>query len=165
MTSEVIIYTDGGSEPNPGSGGWGAILLFEGKNGKNEKEISGNEVLTTNNRMEITAMLEGLKVLKYPCHVTIYTDSRYLKGAVGTWNRGKPVGSGWIVDWRTRGWRRKKGTLLNIDLWKEMWDLCEKQDSIRMKWIPGHSDDHYNDRCDVLATEARLQLSKSKSTM
>ena len=160
--SEVTIYTDGGCDPNPGSGGWAAILLYKQNDTIIEKEISGNLLITTNNRAEITAMLEGLKALKHPCHVTVYTDSQYLKGAIGTWNNGKPVGSGWIVDWRARGWRRKKGALLNTDLWKEMWDCCKKQSSIRMKWIRGHNEDHYNDRCDVLATKARLQLPKSR---
>ncbi len=159
LKAEVVIYTDGGAEPNPGQGGWGAILLFEVEGKRHERELSGNAHQTTNNRMEITAMLEGLKALKRPCNVLVYTDSQYLKGSVGYWNRGKPVRpTGWMVSWKARGWRRKDAPLLNDDLWKEMWKLCELQKSIQMKWVKGHSEDHYNERCDVLATEARLQL-------
>lgn len=164
LKSEVVIYTDGGCDPNPGPGGWGAILLFQNKNGHHEKEISGNAKETTNNRMEVTAMIESLKTLKRPCNVIVYTDSQYLKNAVGSWNNGHPIKvTGWIVNWKNRGWRRKEGALLNVDLWQTMWELCQEQKSIRMKWVRGHSEDHYNDRCDALATEARNRLTGSPS--
>lgn len=159
QTAEVVIYTDGGACPNPGFGGWGAVLLFENKEQTHQKEISGGAVDTTNNRMEITAMIEGLRALKRPCHVAVYTDSQYLKNAVGSWNKGTPVRpTGWIVNWEKRGWRRKEGELLNVDLWQAMWDLCGIQKSIKMFWVRGHSDHYYNERCDELATEARIDI-------
>lgn len=158
LKAEVVIYTDGGAEPNPGPGGWGAILLFENQGKRHERELSGQITeTTTNNRMEIIAMLEGLKALKRSCHVMVYTDSQYLKGGIGNWNKGKPVQpTGWCVNWKSRGWKRKDGPLLNPDLWKELWVACERHKSICMKWIKGHSEDYYNDRCDNLATKARL---------
>lgn len=157
LPTEVVIYTDGGAEPNPGPGGWGAILLYEDAEGRRaEREIKGRDDDTTNNRMEIVAMLEGLRALKRPVNVTVITDSKYLKNSIGNWNDGKPCQpKGWVVGWRGNGWRRKDGALKNVDLWKALWTECEKQKSVRMRWVRGHSGDHYNERCDVLATEAR----------
>jgi ribonuclease HI len=158
LPTEVVIYTDGGAEPNPGPGGWGAILLYEDAEGKrHEREIKGHADATTNNRMEILAMLEGLRALKRPANVTVYTDSQYLKNSIGNWDSGKPIKpGGWIVGWRNNGWDKKtKGPLKNVDLWKELWSECEKQKRIHMRWIKGHSGDHYNERCDILAYEGR----------
>ena len=158
LPTEVVIYTDGGVEPNPGRGGWAAILICD-KNGKrHEKEITGSEENTTNNRMEILAMLEGLKSLKKPVEATVYTDSQYLQKSIGNWLNGKPVkGTGWIVGWRSNDWSKKtKGDLKNTDLWIKLWIECERHKSIQVRWVRGHSGDHYNERCDILATEARL---------
>lgn len=156
---EVTIYTDGGSEPNPGKGGWGAVLLYENATGRHEKEISGAANNATNNRMEIMAMLEALKALKRPCHVLVITDSEYLKYAVGRWRDGAPSKPpGWIATWHKLGWRRHKGALKNVDLWQEMWELCARQKSIKMKWVRAHDGDHYNERCHDLATIARCGL-------
>lgn len=102
-------------------------------------------------------MLEGLRALSRPVEVTIYTDSKYLKNSIGNWNNGKPIQpTGWIVNWKQRGWRRKEGALKNVDLWKALWGECEKQKSVRMRWVRGHSGDYYNERCDALAVNARL---------
>lgn len=157
LPTEVVIYTDGGVEPNPGPGGWGAILLHEDEKGnRHEKELTGAAKHTTNNRMEITAMLEGLKALKRPLTVTVYTDSQYLKNSIGNWNQGKPI-NGWVIGWKNNGWVKKtKGELKNIDLWKALWTECKRHKSITMRWVKGHSGDHYNERCDILAVEARL---------
>lgn len=160
IKAEVIIYTDGGAQPNPGPGGWGCVLLRYINKERIEKEISGNSNQTTNNRMEITAVIEGLKTLKRPYHVAIYTDSNYVKFAIGQWINGTPRcgKTGWIVDWERRGWARKEGKLQNVDLWQEIWELCSKQKSITLHWVKGHSNDYYNDRCDQLATEERLKI-------
>lgn len=155
LPTEVVIYTDGSSDPSTKLGGWAAILLFN-KNGRRyEKEIYGSAKETTNNRMEIMAMIEGLNALKRPSNITVYTDSKYLKNGMGDWHRGKPQ-KGWIITWKKLGWRRKDGPLSNNDLWKILWVMGQKQKSIRMKWIRGHSGDLYNEQCDMLATKARL---------
>lgn len=138
---QVRIYTDGGCLGNPGPGGYGAVLLY----GYFRKELSGGFRLTTNNRMELTAVIEGLKALKYQCKVSLYSDSQYI---VDTINKG------WLVKWRNRDWKRSnKDDVKNIDLWQNLWELCEKQE-VTFIWVKGHAGDKENERCDMLAMEA-----------
>jgi ribonuclease HI len=138
---KVTIYTDGACSGNPGPGGWGTILLY----GQHEKELSGGEVHTTNNRMELTAVIEGLKVLKERCTVTLYTDSRYVADGIT---------KGWAVGWRARGWiKSDKTPALNPDLWEALLNLCEAQD-VTFVWVRGHADNEFNNRCDALAVAA-----------
>lgn len=135
----VTIYTDGACSGNPGPGGWGAILEYQGL----EKEISGYETLTTNNRMELTAALKALTMLKEPCAVKLYSDSAYL---VNGFNQK------WVVGWQRNGWKNsKKEPVLNDDLWKA---LIAENDRHQITWIKvkGHSDNVKNNRCDELAT-------------
>lgn len=139
----VKIYTDGACWGNPGPGGWAAILITPG----HSKEFSGAELQTTNNRMEITAALEGLKALKNPSVVHIFTDSSYLVNAATTW----------IPGWKARGWKRKDGILLNVDLWQEL-DREMAQHQITWTWVKGHAGNRYNERADVLANRAIRRL-------
>lgn len=138
----VQIYTDGGCEPNPGVGGWAAILVH----GKREKELSGGEQDTTNNRMEMTAAIKGLEALKAACKVELYTDSQYVKKGI----------TEWMPKWKRQGWKRGKDPVKNVDLWKELDALAQKHD-IRWSWVKGHAGHHYNERCDELASEAILR--------
>lgn len=136
---KVQIYTDGACSGNPGKGGWGAVLIFEGA----EKEQSGYEAFTTNNRMELLAAIEGLKSLKFPCEVELYSDSSYLVNAFK---------SDWIGNWKINGWRNSsKDEVRNRDLWEQLDNLCSMH---KVTWIKvkGHSDNIYNNRCDKLAT-------------
>lgn len=137
---EVEIYTDGACSGNPGKGGWGVILIYKGR----EKELSGFEEQTTNNRMELKAVIEGLKALKEPCSVKLYSDSAYVVNAFQ---------QGWVDEWKKNGWTRgpKKEELKNADLWQELDSLIQKH---RIQWIKvkGHADNEYNNRCDKLAT-------------
>ena len=134
---EVTIYTDGACSGNPGPGGWGAILLYGG----HEKELSGGEKDTTNNRMELAAVREALLALREPCRVTLYTDSSYIADAFH---------KGWIHDWRRRGWKRKEGELKNADLWQELSGLTGRHE-VTFVWVKGHAESEYNNRCDALA--------------
>ena len=134
---EVSIYTDGACRGNPGRGGWGAILVY----GKYEKELSGGESETTNNRMELTAAIEGLSALKEPCKVKLYSDSKYLVDAFLL---------GWVESWRVAGWRRGKEKLKNSDLWERMYALTEIHE-VEFIWVKGHAGHDYNERCDRLA--------------
>lgn len=135
---EVIIYTDGACSGNPGPGGWGAILSYKGV----EKEISGGEAKTTNNRMELTGAITALKMLKEPCKVTLYSDSQYLINGIV---------NGWAEKWRANGWmRNKKEPALNPELWQELLDLCETHE-VEFVWVKGHASNEYNNRCDALA--------------
>ena len=135
---KVKLYTDGACRGNPGRGGWGAILVY----GKFEKELSGGEAQTTNNRMELMAAIEGLSALKEPCEVTLYSDSKYLVDAFLL---------GWIEDWRAKGWRRGREELKNSDLWAKLYSLYEIH-NIEFVWVKGHNGHDYNERCDTLAT-------------
>ena len=136
---EVKLYTDGACRGNPGKGGYGAILVY----GKYEKEISGGERETTNNRMELMAAIAALRALKVPCDITLTSDSRYLVDGIE---------KGWAVGWRARGWKKAdKSPALNADLWGELLDLFEKH-TIRLVWVRGHVGHPYNERCDALAT-------------
>ena len=135
----VDIYTDGACRGNPGVGGWGAILVYNG----HEKELSGGETCTTNNRMELTAAIRALEVLKEPCAVTLTSDSRYLVDGVTR---------GWAASWRARGWiKGDKSPALNPDLWGQIRDLLEKH-KVEFVWVHGHAGHPYNERCDALAT-------------
>ena len=136
---QVDIYTDGACRGNPGRGGWGAILVYGGR----EKEMSGGEAQTTNNRMELTAAISALDALKEPCEVTLTSDSKYLTDAIN---------KGWLVNWKKRGWRKSDGDALpNLDLWKQIDELIAKH-KVTFVWVKGHEGHEYNERCDVLAT-------------
>lgn len=138
---DEVIYTDGVCIKNPGPGGYGVVLLCEGK----RKELSQEYQLTTNNRMEIMAALAGLEALKYPCNVTIYTDSQYLADTVM---------KGWAKRWQAEGWMKsKKHPALNVDLWKKMLALCELH-SVSFIWVKGHAGLEENERCDRLSVAA-----------
>lgn len=135
---KVEIYTDGACRGNPGKGGWGAILVY----GAYEKELSGGERETTNNRMELTAAIEGLSALKEPCEVTLYSDSKYLVDAYL---------QDWVNQWRLKGWKRGKDELKNPDLWERLYNLTEIH-KVSFVWVKGHNGHGYNERCDTLAT-------------
>ncbi len=135
----VIIYTDGGCEPNPGVGGWAAILIYKGT----ERELSGGEPDTTNNRMEMMAAISALETLNRPCSIQLVTDSEYVKRGITEWMPG----------WKTRNWKRKGGPIKNIDLWKRL-DEATQRHEISWQWVKGHAGVHYNERCDTLASEA-----------
>jgi ribonuclease HI len=142
---DVNLYTDGACRGNPGPGGWGAILTY----GKYEKEMSGGERETTNNRMELMAAIMGLRALKESCRVTLYSDSKYLTDAFLL---------GWVDSWRQKGWKRGKEELKNVDLWEELYSLVEKHE-VDFVWIKGHNGHPYNERCDALATAYADSLS------
>lgn len=135
---QIEIFTDGACQGNPGPGGWGAILRYNGY----EKEISGGEKHTTNNRMELTAVISALKLLKEPCTVKLYSDSQYVCNAVK---------KGWAEKWRSNGWmRNKKEPALNPELWEELLRLCEIH-KVEFIWLKGHAGHPENERCDRLA--------------
>ena len=139
---QVEIYTDGACSGNPGPGGWGAVLRYNGK----EKEISGGEAMTTNNRMELTAVISALRALKEPCAVELYSDSRYVIDALS---------KGWAYGWRKKGWiKSDKKPALNPDLWGELLDLCAVHE-MSYYWVKGHAENEYNNRCDALAVAER----------
>ena len=134
----VTLYTDGACSGNPGPGGWGAILEFQG----HEKELSGGENPTTNNRMELTAVIQGLKALKEPCIVELYSDSKYVIDALE---------KGWAVGWKSRGWvKSDKKPALNPDLWEQLLSLTEVH-TLHYHWVKGHADNPKNNRCDEMA--------------
>ena len=137
----VTIYTDGACSGNPGPGGWGAILEYRGR----EKELSGGEAQTTNNRMELTAVIRALEQLKEPCRVELWSDSKYVIDALTL---------GWARGWQARGWiKPDKKPALNPDLWDALLTLLE-QHEVRFQWIRGHDGHPENERCDKLATAA-----------
>lgn len=138
---KVTIYTDGACSGNPGPGGWGCVLIYNG----NEKELSGSSSDTTNNIMEITATLEALKALKFPCEVDLYSDSAYV---VNCFNQG------WIYNWIKKGWKTASGDpVKNKELWEELYSLAQIH-SVTFHKVKGHSDNKYNNRCDELARNA-----------
>lgn len=142
---EVIIYTDGACSGNPGPGGWGSILMYKG----NSKEISGGKLDTTNNIMELTAVIEGLKLLKFPCKVKLYSDSAYVVNAFN---------EKWIYGWLKNGWRNSsKEPVKNKELWQELYKLTKIHEVEFIK-VKGHSDNEYNNRCDELARNAIQEL-------
>ena len=142
---EVVIYTDGACSGNPGPGGWGSILMYKG----NKKEISGGAKETTNNIMEMTAVIEALKLLKFPCDVKLYSDSAYV---VNCFNQG------WIYNWIKKGWKTADGSpVKNMELWKELYNFT-KIHKIEFNKVKGHADNELNNRCDELARNAILSL-------
>lgn len=135
----INIYTDGACRGNPGKGGWGAVLVYEGK----EKELFGGDKETTNNRMELTAAIEALRALKEPCHVILTSDSQYLVNGIE---------KGWAVSWKKNGWKKSDKTpALNPDLWDSLLSLLEIH-TVDFVWVKGHAGHPYNERCDELAT-------------
>ena len=138
---EVTIYTDGACSGNPGPGGWGSILMYK----ETKKEISGAKEATTNNVMELTAVIEGLKLLKFPCKVKLYSDSAYV---VNAFNQK------WIYGWLKNGWQNaSKEPVKNKELWQELYELTKVHEVEFIK-VKGHSDNEYNNRCDELARNA-----------
>lgn len=133
----VTIYTDGGCDPNPGVGGWGAVLLF----GDARKELSGGELDTTNNRMELIAAIRALEALTRPCTIRFFTDSQYVKNGI----------TEWLPDWKRKNWKRKTGSIKNLDLWKRL-DALRAEHEIVWEWIPSHVGIRENERCDELAS-------------
>lgn len=141
----INIYTDGACSGNPGKGGWGAVLVY----GNNEKELSGGNPDTTNNRMELTAVIEALKALKEPCSVKLTTDSKYVCDAIN---------QKWVYSWQKNGWKKSdKKPALNVDLWQELLPLLEKHD-VEFIWVKGHNGHEYNERCDRLAVNEYLKM-------
>ncbi len=142
---KVTIYTDGACSGNPGPGGWGALLMFEG----NKKEISGAKNDTTNNIMELTAVIEALKLLKFECEVDLYSDSSYVVNAFL---------QGWIYNWRKNNWKTaSKEPVKNRELWEELYELTQKH-KVNFIKVKGHSDNEFNNKCDYLATTAIKEL-------
>lgn len=138
---EVTIYTDGACSGNPGPGGWGAILMYK----ENKKEISGGKKDTTNNVMELTAVIEALKLLKFPCKVKLYSDSAYVVNAFL---------QNWVINWQKNNWKTAdKKEVKNKELWQELVELTNIHDITFIK-VKGHSDNEYNNRCDELARKA-----------
>ena len=136
----VDIYTDGACRGNPGRGGWGAVLVYKGV----EKELSGGEPMTTNNRMELSAVIAALSALREPCEITLTSDSKYVVDAVT---------KGWARSWKARGWvKPDKSPALNPDLWETLLKLLDYHD-VTFVWVKGHAGHPYNERCDKLATD------------
>ncbi len=143
---DVVIYTDGACSGNPGPGGYGSVLIYKNVN----KELSGYEELTTNNRMEIKAVIEALKALKEPCNIKLYTDSKYVSDAFN---------KNWLRNWLKNNWKKSnKQPVENKELWEELVSLTEDH-NIEWIWVKGHNDNKYNERCDELA---RQQISAHK---
>jgi ribonuclease HI len=143
-SEQVVIYTDGGCIQNPGPGGYGAVLKFKGC----RKEISGGYRRTTNNRMELMACIEGLKILKKPCNVVIYSDSQYVVNSIE---------KKWVQKWRSNAWMRTKTeSAENVDLWEQLLELCDKH-KVEFKWVRGHAGNVENERCDQLARQNALK--------
>jgi ribonuclease HI len=163
IAPKFVIYTDGACTPNPGVGGWAAILQYTNAHGKVlSKRISGGVQHTTNNHMEIMAVLAALRKLRYASDVTIYSDSSYVVRAIGDWAGGRPVRArrGWMVKWQQHGWHRSASNkkLMHKDLWQELYYLASLQSSVAMRWIRGHSGNKFNELCDALAVEARIKV-------
>ena len=142
---KVTIYTDGACSGNPGAGGWGAILQYNG----HEKEISGGDKLTTNNKMELLAVISALELLKEPCEVDLYSDSKYVIDSIT---------KGWAMGWKARGWKKAdKSPAKNIELWERLLNLLETH-NVTFHWVKGHADNPYNNRCDELAVSEWKKL-------
>lgn len=142
----VEIYTDGACSGNPGVGGWASVLLYE----QHKKELYGNAKETTNNRMELTAVIEALKALKRPCNVTLYSDSKYVVDSVN---------KDWVYKWEANNWiKSDRKPALNVDLWKELLALLEIH-RVKFVWVKGHNGNVYNERCDELAISAIKEIS------
>ena len=145
----VTLYTDGACSGNPGPGGWGAILMY----GPHKKELSGGEPSTTNNRMELTAVIRGLEALNEPCAVELYSDSKYVIDALE---------KGWAKGWKARGWvKGDKKPALNPDLWEQLLALCDRH-RVSLHWVKGHAANPYNNRCDELAVGEWQKIKEGK---
>ena len=143
----VYLYTDGACSGNPGPGGWGAILVYNG----HEKELSGGERWTTNNRMELTAIIKGLEALREPCYVEVFSDSRYVVDAVN---------KKWLPKWMERGWKTLgKKDVANAELWMRIVELMDTH-SVVFHWVKGHADNPYNNRCDQMAVRESARFQK-----
>ncbi len=142
-SDKIIIFTDGGCDPNPGVGGWGAVLSYKDR----RKELSGGEYQSTNNRMELTAAIKALETLKRPCAVVLHTDSEYLQKGI----------TQWLPNWKRRGWKRKGGAVKNEDLWRRLDELIQEHD-VEWRWVKGHAGNAENERCDELANQAIQRL-------
>lgn len=141
----VEIYTDGACSGNPGVGGWASVLLYE----QHKKELYGNDKETTNNRMELTAVIEALKALKRPCNVTLYSDSKYVIDSIN---------KDWVYKWEANNWiKSDRKPALNTDLWKELLTLLEVH-NVKFVWVKGHNGNEYNERCDELAVKAIKEI-------
>ena len=139
MSERVAIWTDGACSGNPGPGGWGALIRYNGR----QKEMSGGEVLTTNNRMELTAAIEALNALKRPCAVDLWTDSQYVKGGI----------TGWIAGWKRNGWRTSaRKPVKNEELWRALDEAVARHD-VAWHWVKGHAGHAENERADELARQ------------
>ena len=145
----IVIYTDGACSGNPGPGGWGAVLHWNGQ----IKEISGGDVRTTNNRMELTAAIKALQVLKGNREVNLFTDSEYVRNGI----------TNWIVNWKRNNWKRGKAgeSVKNVDLWREL-DRLNSLHKVEWHWVKGHSGDEWNERADQLARDA-IPISEERS--
>ena len=143
---KVCIYTDGACSGLPGPGGWAARLTY----GENARELSGGESATTNNRMELMAVISALTALKESCEVELWTDSQYIE---------KAINEGWLAGWKRRGWKRKGGELKNIELWQEL-DRLLGLHRVNFNWLKGHDGHEYNERCDALAVAERDKYSR-----
>lgn len=149
-TEAVEIWTDGACSGNPGPGGWGAILIY----GEVQKEMSGAEPETTNNRMELQAAIAALSALRRPCKVILHTDSQYVKGGI----------TGWIFGWKKNGWRTAdKKPVKNVDLWQAL-DEAIRRHEIEWHWVKGHAGNEMNERADELAREAIKAMREGKKT-
>jgi len=146
----VDIYTDGACSGNPGAGGYGVVLLY----GEHRREISAAYALTTNNRMEILAAIIALEVLKGPCRVNLYSDSRYLVDAIE---------KNWVTRWQAAGWmRNKREAALNVDLWERLLPMLSKH-QVRFIWVRGHAENAENNRCDAMARAAIESATKNET--
>ena len=142
----VTVYTDGACSGNPGPGGWGAVLLY----GSHKRELSGGAAATTNNRMELTGVIEALSLLKEPCEVDLYSDSKYVVDGLE---------KGWAASWKRRGWvKSDKKPALNPDLWDRLLTLCGTHE-VHCHWVKGHAENEYNNRCDALAVAESRKFS------
>ena len=142
----IDIYTDGACKGNPGPGGWGALLIYRGQ----EKELFGGEPMTTNNRMEMTAVIEALKCLKRPCRIVLYTDSQYVQKGISEWIKG----------WKARGWKTaSKEPVKNADLWQQL-DAARQPHDIDWRWVKGHAGHEFNERADQLANRGVSKRSR-----
>lgn len=140
----IEIYSDGACSGNPGPGGWGALLRWNDV----QRELSGGEADTTNNRMELMGAISAFEILKEPCQVDFYTDSQYIT---------KALTEGWLVNWKKRGWKKAdRSPVLNVDLWQRLEKAMEPH-KVNVHWVKGHAQNPFNNRCDQLAVEARLK--------
>jgi len=146
-TNPIIIYTDGSCDPNPGPGGWAALIIMDGE----EKMLYGSAASSTNNRMELIAAIEGLQSIEIKKPIILYTDSQYLKKGVMEW----------MENWKLRNWKRKGGKLANVDLWKELSKETEKH-SITWRWVKAHAGDKYNEQVDRKAKQLAYAARKKR---